>query len=97
MIYFVYLFSVMASPGGPNAVRTSSFVLVGSHKLTLASIGKNKFPLEKVLSSLCILLYIINSCTNDMILTPLAKHSECNACGRQRGRGLTTALVFTPA
>uniref|UniRef100_A0A8C1J661 Anillin n=1 Tax=Cyprinus carpio TaxID=7962 RepID=A0A8C1J661_CYPCA len=39
---------VVASPGGPNAVRTSSFVLVGSHKLTLASIGKNKFPLEKV-------------------------------------------------
>ncbi|XP_073677907.1 anillin [Garra rufa] len=39
---------VVASPGGPNAVRTSNFVLVGSHKLTLASIGKNKFPLEKV-------------------------------------------------
>ncbi|XP_072530932.1 anillin [Salminus brasiliensis] len=39
---------VMASPGGPNAVRTSNFVLVGSHKLTLASIGKNKFPMEKV-------------------------------------------------
>ncbi|XP_077052270.1 anillin isoform X3 [Siphateles boraxobius] len=39
---------VMASPGGPNAVRTSSFVHVGSHKLTLASIGKNKFPLEKI-------------------------------------------------
>ncbi|KAM3595913.1 uncharacterized protein V6R79_005244 [Siganus canaliculatus] len=39
---------VVASPGGPNAVRTSDFVLVGSHKLTLASIGKNKFPLEKV-------------------------------------------------
>ncbi|XP_076864827.1 anillin isoform X2 [Brachyhypopomus gauderio] len=39
---------VMASPGGPNAVRTSNFALVGSHKLTLASIGKNKFPLEKV-------------------------------------------------
>ncbi|XP_062386178.1 anillin isoform X2 [Sardina pilchardus] len=38
----------MASPGGPNAVRTSNFVLVGSHKLTLASIGKNKFPLEKI-------------------------------------------------
>uniref|UniRef100_A0A7N6A9H0 Anillin n=1 Tax=Anabas testudineus TaxID=64144 RepID=A0A7N6A9H0_ANATE len=35
-------------PGGPNAVRTSNFVLVGSHKLTLTSIGKNKFPLEKV-------------------------------------------------
>ncbi|KAG9279763.1 anillin isoform X1 [Astyanax mexicanus] len=39
---------VMASPGGPNAVRTSNFVLVGSHKLTLASIGKNKFPMEKI-------------------------------------------------
>ncbi|XP_051992036.1 anillin-like [Xyrauchen texanus] len=39
---------VMASPGGPNAVRTSSFVLVGSHKLTLSSIGKNRFPLEKI-------------------------------------------------
>uniref|UniRef100_A0A3P8ZRE2 Anillin n=1 Tax=Esox lucius TaxID=8010 RepID=A0A3P8ZRE2_ESOLU len=38
----------VASPGGPNAVRTSNFVLVGSHKLTLASIGKNKFPLEKI-------------------------------------------------
>ncbi|XP_071393880.1 anillin isoform X2 [Centroberyx affinis] len=39
---------VVASPGGPNAVRTSNFALVGSHKLTLSSIGKNKFPLEKV-------------------------------------------------
>ncbi|KAK2829970.1 hypothetical protein Q5P01_017901 [Channa striata] len=39
---------VVASPGGPRAIRTSNFVLVGSHKLTLASIGKNKFPLEKV-------------------------------------------------
>ncbi|KAM9340302.1 anillin [Symphorus nematophorus] len=39
---------VVASPGGPNAVRTSNFVLVGSHKLSLSSIGKNKFPLEKI-------------------------------------------------
>ncbi|XP_026156430.1 anillin isoform X2 [Mastacembelus armatus] len=39
---------VVASPGGPNAVRTSNFVLVGSHKLTLSSIGKNKFPLAKI-------------------------------------------------
>ncbi|KAM6974280.1 anillin [Tautogolabrus adspersus] len=39
---------VVASPGGPNAVRTSNFVLVGSHKLTLSSIGNNKFPLEKI-------------------------------------------------
>ncbi|KAM6900048.1 anillin [Xenentodon cancila] len=39
---------VVASPGGPNAVRTSNFVLVGSHTLALSSLGKNKFPLEKV-------------------------------------------------
>ncbi|KAM4539169.1 anillin [Odontesthes bonariensis] len=39
---------VVASPGGPNAVRTSNFVLVGSQTLSLSSIGKNKFPLEKV-------------------------------------------------
>ncbi|XP_069071656.1 LOW QUALITY PROTEIN: anillin [Pleurodeles waltl] len=38
----------MASPCGPNAVRTSNFVLVGSHKITLSSIGNNKFALEKV-------------------------------------------------
>lgn len=43
----------MASPGGPNAVRSSNFALVGSHKLTLASIGKNKFPLEKVNFMVC--------------------------------------------
>ncbi|XP_061521331.1 anillin isoform X1 [Phycodurus eques] len=39
---------VVASPGGPSAVRTSNFVLVGYHKLTLSSIGQNKFPLEKI-------------------------------------------------
>ncbi|KAJ4923653.1 hypothetical protein JOQ06_014137, partial [Pogonophryne albipinna] len=38
----------MASPGGPNSVRTSNFLLVGSHKLTLASIGQNKFHLDKI-------------------------------------------------
>ncbi|XP_075683139.1 anillin isoform X1 [Rhinoderma darwinii] len=38
----------LASPGGPNAVRTSNFVLVGTHKLTLASIGSSKFLLDKV-------------------------------------------------
>ncbi|XP_075068662.1 anillin [Mixophyes fleayi] len=38
----------LASPGGPNAVRTSNFVLVGSHKLTLGSVGSNKFLLDKV-------------------------------------------------
>uniref|UniRef100_A0A1A8J998 Anillin n=1 Tax=Nothobranchius kuhntae TaxID=321403 RepID=A0A1A8J998_NOTKU len=39
---------VVASPGGLHAVRTSNFVLVGSHALTLSSIGKGKFPLDKV-------------------------------------------------
>uniref|UniRef100_A0A8C9X7M4 Anillin n=1 Tax=Sander lucioperca TaxID=283035 RepID=A0A8C9X7M4_SANLU len=44
----VMVYRFVASPGGPNAVRTSNFILVGSHKLTLSSIGKNKFPLEKI-------------------------------------------------
>ncbi|CAI5689753.1 unnamed protein product [Oreochromis niloticus] len=39
---------VVASPGGPNAVRTSNFALIGAYKLTLSSIGKTQFPLEKV-------------------------------------------------
>nr|XP_033786099.1 anillin isoform X2 [Geotrypetes seraphini] len=38
----------MSSPGGPNAVRSSNFVLVGSHKLALSSIGSSKFTLDKV-------------------------------------------------
>ncbi|XP_006832193.1 PREDICTED: actin-binding protein anillin isoform X2 [Chrysochloris asiatica] len=40
--------SVMASPGGLNAVRTSNFVLVGSHTLSLSSVGSTKFALDKV-------------------------------------------------
>ncbi|XP_077159495.1 anillin isoform X2 [Paroedura picta] len=38
----------MASPGGPNAVRTSNFVLVGSHKISLSSVGNTKFLLDKI-------------------------------------------------
>uniref|UniRef100_A0A8C3LP85 Anillin n=1 Tax=Chrysolophus pictus TaxID=9089 RepID=A0A8C3LP85_CHRPC len=38
----------MASPGGPNAVRTTNFILVGSHKLSLSSVGHAKFALDKV-------------------------------------------------
>ncbi|OXB83210.1 UNVERIFIED_CONTAM: hypothetical protein H355_001962 [Colinus virginianus] len=40
--------TAMASPGGPNAVRTTNFILVGSHKLSLSSVGNTKFALEKV-------------------------------------------------
>uniref|UniRef100_G1L400 Anillin n=1 Tax=Ailuropoda melanoleuca TaxID=9646 RepID=G1L400_AILME len=40
--------SVMASPGGLNAVRTSNFALVGSYTLSLASVGNTKFALDKV-------------------------------------------------
>ncbi|XP_032641339.1 anillin isoform X3 [Chelonoidis abingdonii] len=39
---------VMASPSGPNAVRTSNFVLVGSHKISLSSTGNSKFTLDKI-------------------------------------------------
>uniref|UniRef100_UPI00398F462B anillin isoform X2 n=1 Tax=Pristiophorus japonicus TaxID=55135 RepID=UPI00398F462B len=38
----------LASPGGPNAVRTSNFTMVGSHKFSLASVGNAKFQLDKV-------------------------------------------------
>ncbi|XP_030407219.1 anillin isoform X2 [Gopherus evgoodei] len=44
----ILLTPVMASPSGPNAVRTSNFVLVGSHKISLSSIGNSKFTLDKV-------------------------------------------------
>ncbi|XP_021483120.1 anillin isoform X2 [Meriones unguiculatus] len=40
--------SVMASPGGLSAVRTSNFTLVGSHTLSLSSVGETKFALDKV-------------------------------------------------
>uniref|UniRef100_A0A8D0F5V0 Anillin n=1 Tax=Strix occidentalis caurina TaxID=311401 RepID=A0A8D0F5V0_STROC len=40
--------TAMASPGGPNAVRTTNFILVGSHKLSLSSVGNAKFALDKV-------------------------------------------------
>ncbi|EDL78217.1 rCG31815 [Rattus norvegicus] len=39
--------SVMASPGGLSAVRTSNFTLVGSHTLSLSSVGDTKFALDK--------------------------------------------------
>ncbi|XP_010291858.1 PREDICTED: actin-binding protein anillin, partial [Phaethon lepturus] len=38
----------MASPGGLNALRTTNFILVGSHKLSLSSVGNAKFALDKV-------------------------------------------------
>uniref|UniRef100_A0A670JHT8 Anillin n=1 Tax=Podarcis muralis TaxID=64176 RepID=A0A670JHT8_PODMU len=40
---------VMASPGGPNAVRTSNFVLVGSHTISLSSVGSTRFLLDKTM------------------------------------------------
>ncbi|XP_023606798.1 anillin isoform X3 [Myotis lucifugus] len=40
--------SVMASPGGLHAVRTSNFILVGSYTLSLSSVGNTKFALDKI-------------------------------------------------
>ncbi|XP_077631431.1 anillin isoform X4 [Crocuta crocuta] len=40
--------SVMASPGGLHAVRTSNFALVGSYTLSLSSVGNTKFALDKI-------------------------------------------------
>uniref|UniRef100_A0A8C5U8Q9 Anillin n=1 Tax=Malurus cyaneus samueli TaxID=2593467 RepID=A0A8C5U8Q9_9PASS len=39
--------SSMASPGGPNAIRSTNFILVGTHKLSLSSVGNTKFALDK--------------------------------------------------
>ncbi|XP_059191824.1 LOW QUALITY PROTEIN: anillin, actin binding protein 2 [Centropristis striata] len=37
-----------AAPSALNTRRSSNFCLVGSHKITLASLGHSKFPLDKV-------------------------------------------------
>ncbi|XP_039718686.1 anillin isoform X2 [Pteropus medius] len=37
-----------ASPAGLSAVRTSNFALVGSHMLSLSSVGNTKFALDKI-------------------------------------------------
>ncbi|NWV62979.1 ANLN protein, partial [Malurus elegans] len=42
------LTNTMASPGGPNAIRSTNFILVGTHKLSLSSVGNTKFALDKV-------------------------------------------------
>lgn len=38
-----------AAPPAVNTRRSSNFCLVGSHKITLASLGHSKFPLDKVM------------------------------------------------
>lgn len=47
--HFVLLCRSAAAPPGLNTRRSSSFCLVGSHKITLASLGHSKFPLDKVM------------------------------------------------
>uniref|UniRef100_A0A8C0C0M7 Anillin n=1 Tax=Buteo japonicus TaxID=224669 RepID=A0A8C0C0M7_9AVES len=42
------LLTSITSVSGPNAVRTTNFILVGSHKLSLSSVGNAKFALDKV-------------------------------------------------
>uniref|UniRef100_A0A8C0BXW8 Anillin n=1 Tax=Buteo japonicus TaxID=224669 RepID=A0A8C0BXW8_9AVES len=70
----------MASPGGPNAVRTTNFILVGSHKLSLSSVGNAKFALDKVMEIILWVYYM--SKLNDLmfyflqvpVLSPLEGH-----------------------
>ncbi|XP_032405256.1 anillin, actin binding protein 2 isoform X5 [Xiphophorus hellerii] len=40
--------NIFTSPAALNTRRSSNFSLVGSHKITLASLGCRKFPLDKV-------------------------------------------------
>ncbi|XP_030268573.1 anillin isoform X3 [Sparus aurata] len=83
---------VLASPGGPNAVRTSNFVLVASHKLTLSCIGKNKFPLEKIKYEGELLSGMFH--TKVPFLCPLEGHiylkMQCEVGSKVEGKGFLT-------
>ncbi|XP_026785707.3 anillin isoform X2 [Pangasianodon hypophthalmus] len=86
---------VVASPGGPNAVRTSNFALVGSHKLTLAAIGKNKFPLEKIRYEGCESRLLSDMFQNKVpFLCPLEGHiylkMQCEVDSHVQERGFLT-------
>lgn len=48
LFYFSRLCPSAAAPA-LNTRRSSNFCLVGSHKITLASLGHSKFPLDKVM------------------------------------------------
>lgn len=47
--HFVLLCPSAAAPPALSGRRSSNFCLVGSHKITLASLGNSKFPLDKVM------------------------------------------------
>ncbi|XP_060753432.1 anillin isoform X3 [Tachysurus vachellii] len=85
----------VASPGGPNAVRSSNFALVGSHKLTLAAIGKNKFPLEKIKFEVCESRLLSDMFQNKVpFLCPLEGHIylriQCEVDSHVQERGFLT-------
>ncbi|KAK8774667.1 hypothetical protein V5799_010796 [Amblyomma americanum] len=50
----IFLTPTISSPGGPNAVRTSSFQSLGSFCLSTSNCGQNTFALSKVLGSFCL-------------------------------------------
>jgi len=47
-----HLSIIAATLPGLSAQRSSNFTLVGSHKITLNSLGQSKFTLDKVLIQL---------------------------------------------
>lgn len=49
-----FLLPAVSSPGGPNAVRTSSFQSLGSFSLTTANCGQSAFALSKVQGAHCL-------------------------------------------
>lgn len=59
-------------------MRTSNFSLVGSHKLTLASIGKNKFPLEKVQLVQNTLLHTVVACYKNALKINIELFKICS-------------------
>lgn len=49
-----FLLPAVSSPGGPNAVRTSSFQSLGSFSLTTANCGQSAFAVSKVQGAHCL-------------------------------------------
>ncbi|KAM6451864.1 anillin isoform 1-T1 [Liasis olivaceus] len=82
----------MSSPGGPNSVRTSNFVLVGSHTISLSSVGSTRFLLDKIsygIKERELLGYLFQD--KVPFLSPLEGHiylkikCQVNSCVEERG------------
>jgi len=64
------------APTALNPRRSSNFCLVGSHKITLASLGHAKFPLDKVITlKRAVFGFLWQDCFNTVYFAKLANAS----------------------